>query len=360
MISRRSLLTRLAGVPLLASSALAAPVQSLRRAAAAKGIEFGTATANYELRDPDFAALLPEQAAILVAEYEMKRKALQPEQDTYDFTDADALLNYARRHRLQFRGHTLVWYAANPPWLEDAVLRSRDEKLMTGYVEKIARHYRGHMHSWDVVNEALLPQDGRADGLRNSFWLKAFGPDYIDTAFHTARAADPDARLIYNDWGCEAGAPYNDRFRALTLKFLDGLLARGVPVQGLGMQGHLSAFDAPINQRKLRDFLGEVEARGLTILITELDVDDSGGPADIALRDKAAADAVRKFMDVMLDSRALKSVLTWGLSDRYLDPPDWRQRLQGWQSRKLPYDTAMRKKPLWDALADAFVHARWR
>jgi endo-1,4-beta-xylanase len=362
MISRRALLAQLAGATILTPGATLARTSDrpLRRAAAAKGILFGTAAANYELRDHDFLKLLPRQAAILVAEYEMKRNILEPARGVYDFSASDALVEYARAYGLKFRGHTLVWYAANPHWLADAVLHSRNETLMTGYINKVARHYRGHMRSWDVVNEALLPQDERADGLRESFWLKAFGPTYIDTAFHAAHAADPHAHLVYNDWGCEAGAAYNDRFRALTLKFLDGLLARRVPIHGLGMQGHLSAFGAPIDQRKLRDFLEEVEARGLSILITEMDVDDSGGPPGVAQRDTAAADVARRFLDVMLDNRAVKTVLTWGLSDRYLDPPDWRDKLKGWKSRKLPYDIMLQKKPLWYAMEDAFALARRR
>jgi endo-1,4-beta-xylanase len=359
MITRRALLAQAAAAS-VAGPVLARTERSLRALAAAKGILFGTAAANYELRDADFATLLPQEAALLVAEYEMKRKALEPLREQYDFTDADTLVDYARGKGLRFRGHTLVWYAANPDWLAEAVLSSRDEKLLTGYIEKVAGHFRGRMDSWDVVNEALLPQDGRADGLRDNFWLKAFGPGYIDTAFHAARAADPHALLVYNDWGCEAGAAYNDRFRAVTLKMLDGMLARGTPVQGLGMQGHLSAFGVQVDQRKLRDFLAEVEARGLSILITELDVDDSGGSSDIAIRDAASADAARRFLDVMLDNRALKTVLTWGLSDRYLDPPDWRERLKGWRDRKLPYDSDLQAKPLWTAMADAFTHARPR
>src|SRR6185312_7112392 len=101
------------------------------------------------------------------------------------------------------------------------------------------------------------------------------------------------------------------------------------------------------------------EARGLAILITELDVEDTGGPSDIAVRDRAVADEARHFLDVALDSRAVKTVLTWNLSDRYVDPPDeWKLKLMNWRFRKTPYDTAMRKKPLWQALAQSFAARR--
>ena len=191
--------------------------------------------------------------------------------------------------------------------------------------------------------------------------LRRYGQSYLDIAFHAARAADPRALLVYNDFGCEQGAAKNDRFRAQTLKLLDGLLKRRVPVQALGMQAHLSAFGAKVDQKKLRAFLGEIRARGLTVLITELDVDDENGPSDFASRDRAVADEAARFLDVALDSPATKAVLTWSLSDRYLDRPDsWRLQLLSWRDRKVPYDGDMRPKPLWNALAKAFTSARRR
>jgi endo-1,4-beta-xylanase len=140
---------------------------------------------------------------------------------------------------------------------------------------------------------------------------------------------------------------------------LDGLLARRVPVDALGLQGHLWAFGDRVDQRKLRDFVQEVRARGLALLVTELDVDDSGGPSDIALRDRAVADEARRFLDVVLDCPATSAVLAWNLSDRYVDPPEgWKLKLLRWRFRKTPYDAQMRRKPLWDAMAASFAGRR--
>jgi endo-1,4-beta-xylanase len=237
----------------------------------------------------------------------------------------------------------------------------RDARLLTDYVSRLASRYRGRMHSYDVVNEALMPPDKGAGGWRPCFWLETFGPAYLDLAFYAAREADPAALLVYNDFGCEQGAPANDRFRKYTLDLLDGLLKRSVPVQGLGLQGHLAAFGAPVDQRKLRAFLGEIEARGLAVLITELDVDDEGGPGDFAVRDRAVAAEARRFLDVALDSPATRTVLTWSLSDRYLDPPQsWRLRLSGWRDRRLPYDETLQPTLLRVALTEALRTARPR
>jgi endo-1,4-beta-xylanase len=212
------------------------------------------------------------------------------------------------------------------------------------------------LHSLDVVNEALA-QDG--SGMRPSFWLQAFGPGYLDMAFHAARAANPEALLVYNDYGCEAETQACAKLRANCLTLLDGMIGRGVPVQAVGLQGHLSAFGARVDQKRLHAFVQEIEARNLAILVTELDVDDEGGSWDANLRDAAVADAAARFLDVMLDSRALKAVLTWGLTDRYADPTDsLHLKLMGWRDRKFPYDTALRPKPLRAALARAFSGRR--
>jgi endo-1,4-beta-xylanase len=338
----------------------AAQNASLKTIAQARGVTFGTAAATYQLADATFAPLLASQAAQLVPEYEMKRDALEPQPGRYDFSALDQLFAFAGRNRLSMRGHTLVWYYSNPPWLKPALEARRDERLLTDHIQTVMRRYR--MVSVDVVNEALQPPNEapvRADGLRPSLWLDAFGPGYIDLAFHAARAADPTTMLVYNEWGFEQGGPENDRFRATTLRFLDGLLKRGTPIDALGIQGHLFAFGTRVDQNKLARFLQEIRDRGLAILVTELDVDDTGGPTGIAARDQAVADEARRFLDVVLDCPATRAVLTWSLSDRYVDPPDdWKLKLLGWRFRKTPYDAQFRPKPLRDAIAQAFAARR--
>ncbi len=363
MPSRRSFLKRagLAGMAgLLAAPSHAGLLRaslsddqsaSLRAIAAQRGVVYGSAVTSYELRDPVFAACLAREAGVLVAEYEMKRGVIEENRDRYDFSGLDNLLAFAQAHGMAFRGHPLVWHHRNPDWLEPAVLAERDSALNTGYIEAVMRHGKGRIHSWDVVNEAIAPEDGRPDNLRNTFWLQAFGPSYIDAAFHAARAADPTTQLVYNDWGCENSGDKHDRFRAATLNFLEGALSRGVPIDGLGLQGHLQAFGPPIDQKKLRDFLAKVQQMGLKILVTEHDVDDSGGPSDIAARDQAVAESSKRFLEVVLDNSATEAVLTWGLSDRFLKPSGWRETLSGYSPRTLPLDGDMQRTPMWRAMA---------
>ena len=266
-----------AGASALAFPAAAQDMRSLKAIAAARNFIFGTAAASYELKDADFAPILTREAAQLVPEYEMKRRALETKPGVYDFADLDALFAFAAKNHMSMRGHTLCWYYANPPWLAQTLAAKRDEKLLTHHIQTVLQRYR--MDSVDVVNEALAPPGTatRVDGFRPSIWLDAFGPGYIDMAFHAARAADPKVKLVYNDWGFEQGAAENDRFRATTLRLLDGMLKRKTPIDALGIQGHLSAFGNKVDPRKLRAFLQEIRDRGLILLITELDVDDTGG-----------------------------------------------------------------------------------
>ncbi len=361
MFTKRAALSQMAAA-LMAAASVPALAQlhpsvletgtSLRTLAARRHLIYGCAANTFQLRESNFAAALAREAGMLVAEYEMKRKFIENKRSNYDFRAGDALFEFASARGMTFRGHTLVWHRNNPTWLEDTMTDSRDAKLLSSYIESVAGHYKDKIHSWDVVNEAISPEDGRADGLRESFWLKALGPSYIDLAFHTARQADPAAILVYNDQGCEVGALENDSFRAAILKFLKRALVRGVPIDALGMQGHLRAYGSQVDQKKLHAFLDEVKSLGLRILVTEHDVSDEGGPPDIAARDRAVADASRRFLDVVLDNSATIAVLTWGISDRYLNGGFF-----GPKPRALPLDVELRRKPMWQAIASAFAGA---
>jgi endo-1,4-beta-xylanase len=355
MLTRRSVLGGVAAGWLASSGHAAGYEAPLRHRAAQRGLFYGSAAGSYQLNDVDVRQALALEANMLVPEYELKRLIVEPQPGQFDYSGADALMTFAGAHGMKMRGHTLVWYAANPPWLDGAVLAAPDETILTDYIDAVAGRYRGRIHSWDVVNEAIFPDNGRSDGLRHCFWLERFGPAYIDLAYQAAKQADPDALLVYNDWGCEGGEPWNDRFRAATLKFLTNTLGRGIPIEALGLQGHLSAFGPGVDQRKLRTFLDQVRAMGLRILVTEHDVDDSGGPSDIALRDRAVADASARFLNVVLDNDATLAVLTWGLTDRYLKAPGGlRATLSGYTPRKLPLDANLKRKPMWSAIARAF------
>jgi endo-1,4-beta-xylanase len=258
------------------------------------------------------------------------------------------------------RGHTLVWYAANPPWLEAALPRAnpRDrEELLGGYIRAAMRRYAGRIGEWDVVNEPVEPNQGRRDGMRaKNIWGQAFGDRYIDLAFHIAREADPKARLFLTDFGLEHASRRCAARRDAILRLLEGALSRGVPIDALGIQGHLKPFREPFDERTFADFLDRVRGMGLGIAITEFDIADRGGPQAIEPRDAQVAAVGKAFLDVALDNPATSSVLSWGLSDRYSwlsTYPEYRWP-DGKPSRGLPLDADLRRKRLWAAMAAAF------
>lgn len=364
LMRRREFVGGLAAAALLASQAGAAETRPspggegapLRERAARKGLFYGVATKTRLFSDVPFLEAVAREAGMLVPEWETKRNAIEKVRGVLDFSAAERLFAFTREHGMAFRGHTLLWHQSNPDWLEGALTESPDERLLTDYVTAVAAHFRGRVHSWDVINEAVNPASGREDGLRPTAWLKAFGPRYLDLAFHAARAGDPDVLLVYNDYDLEwALPPYEARRRAV-LRMLEGLKARGVPVGGLGLQAHLRAFGRTFDATILKGFLAEVAAMGLKILITELDVADRGGPSDPARRDQAVADMAERFLDVALDQRETVGVLTWGLTDRYtwLASREWSRWPDGQPPRVLPLDADLRRKPMWEALARAF------
>lgn len=347
--------------PIQPSAAQVGGTAGLAAHARKSGRYFGAAIKSRQLReDPDFTAAVARECDMVVQEYELKRGTTEPKPGKYDFSGADQIIAFAQQHGMRARGHALVWYAAQPPWLEPALKaagRAERETLMTSYIDTAMRRYAGKIREWDVVNEAIEPNDGRADGMRaKSMWMDALGEDYIDIAFHHAREVDPRPMRFLTDFGIEHDSPRCERRRTALLKLLDRLMARNVPVDAVGIQGHLKPYREGFNQALFARFLEQLSGYGLALSITEFDVADRGGPPNPDKRDKEVASVAKAFLDVALDNPAMRSVLCWGLSDRY----SWLSNFKDYKwpdgqlSRGLPLDGGMRRKPLWDAIAAAF------
>ncbi|MGL5924759.1 endo-1,4-beta-xylanase [Chroococcidiopsis sp.] len=344
---------------LLADTDAAIENASLREWAAAKGLIYGAATQEHMLlSNPQFASSFVRECAMLVPEDELKWKSLRPSPNRFDFTRSDRLAQFASTHNLLFRGHTLLWHARLPSWFKSTVNHRNARQIMLEHITKVAGHYAGRMHSWDVVNEAVFPQDGRSDGLRNTPWLKFLGSDYLDIAFRAAFAADPQALLVYNDYGMEYDTPKDEAKRTAVLKLLERLRSQGTPVQALGIQAHLWGGETRFNPTKLRAFLKDVADLGLKITISELDVADKHLPSDINLRDRLVAGIYQDYLSVVLNEPAVIAVITWGLSDRYTWLSQTQSRPDGRSLRPLPLDADMRRKEAWKAIARAFKQAK--
>ncbi|AMK18237.1 MULTISPECIES: endo-1,4-beta-xylanase [Sphingobium] len=328
------------------------------------GRHFGAAVKSRLLReDTAFREAVVRECDVVVQEYELKRGTTEPKPGKYDFSGADQIIDFAQEHGMSARGHALVWYAANPPWLEPALNAANGkarQQLMTSYIDVAMRRYAGRISEWDVVNEAVEPNEGRADGMRmGSMWMKALGEHYIDIAFHKARDTDEQAMLFLTDFGLEHDSPRCERRRTALLKLLDRLMGRGVPIDAVGIQGHLKPYKERFNERQFAEFLRTLSGYGLKLSITEFDVADRGGPPSPDKRDREVASMAKAFLDVALDNPAMESILCWGLSDRYSwlsNFPEYKWP-DGQLSRGLPLDAKMGRKPLWDAIAAAFDSA---
>lgn len=353
--------------PLLAGPASATATGTLAEKAAKRGLFFGCAVAWNRLgKDRAFADLVSNEVSMLVHEGELKRGNIERNRGRISFAAPTPVFNFAQRNSLKVRGHALCWHEANPAWLPQALEETtgeQREKLLTDYVDKVARNYAGQLHSWDVVNEVIDPLDSAPNGMRaKSIWYNAFGEDYIDLAFHAARQADSETPLYLNELNLESLERWAGDRRTAVLKLLERLKKRNVPIDGFGIQGHLKPYRDPFSQKIFANFLKELQNFDLDIIITEFDVADIDGPRDPVRRDKEIAQHASEFLDVCLSFPTVKGVLTWGLSDRY----SWLSSYKSYKwpdgqlSRVLPYDENLEKKPMWQAIADSFDKAPLR
>ncbi len=301
--------------------------------------------------------LVSDQYAILVPEGELKWRALRPTSDTYDFSASDALFAFAAAHKMQVRGHTLLWHNSVPDWLAANPSSYDVRQLLVEHIHTVMGRYRGRVHSWDVVNEAILPADGQPGGLRKSFWYDAIGPDYIDLAFRTASEADPHAKLTYNDYGVEYDSDDNAARRRDILALIRGMQARKVPLNAVGIQSHIHAASPNAIGSGLADYIDAIRAMGLEVYLTELDVNEDDVPYDdVGRRDQAVADTYHQFLHVALANPAVKALLTWGVSDRRTwlnDGPTHHRKQPNRPQRSLPFDPEYRPTPAFFAIRES-------
>ena len=366
MISRRSFLAAAsAGALCRPAFAASQPEPPLRDIAAARGLLYGSYLDWWDFQaQRDYEALAARECGVMVSS-RMDWDHLAPGPTATRFEEVDQDDDWARSHDMKFRGHALVWGERAPPWFAALPDRAAAVAALEKHISEVCRHFAGRMQSWDVVNEAILVGAGRPDKLRPQVFLDKIGPDYLDIAFRAARAADPDAKLVYNDFGVEFSSPDQLDKRQVLLDLLDGFRQRGTPIDAVGLQSHLSIADmARFDDAGFARFLDELAARGLEVMLTELDCIDKGAPSDIAARDAAVAAAYKHYLDVALASRAVTVVINWGLSDRSSwvisggDP--LAKRTDGLRPRPLPFDTELRPKPAYFAIAGALRHAPQR
>ncbi|MEV6037667.1 endo-1,4-beta-xylanase [Nonomuraea sp. NPDC052116] len=313
----------------------------LRTHAAAKGKFIGAALATGPLANESaYRNIAATEFSQVTAENAMKWDSTEPSQGQFNFSGADAIVNFATQNNQQVHGHTLVWHNQTPGWVQ-GLSATAMRSAMQNHISQVVGHYAGNptVVSWDVVNEVF----DDSGNLRTSFWYNTLGQSYIADAFRAARAADPDARLCINDYNTEG---INAKSTAI-YNLVSSLRQQGVPVDCVGFQTHLAIqYGFPNDfQQNLQRFA----ALGVQVRITELDV-RMVMPRD-ATKDATQATYYRNVVNACLAVTACAGVTIWGFTDKYSWVPD---TFSG-QGAALIYDESYQQKPSYTAVHDALA-----
>jgi len=288
----------------------------------------------------------------------MKFVRIQPEENKWDWQEADLIANYARKNKLALRGHTIVWHNQAPDWLfldgNETVSKNKLFKRLEDHIAKITERYNDAVYSWDVVNEAIDVDKGDENNFRLSKWYEICGKEVFEFAFKLMRQACPKAKLFYNDYNNESGAKLE-----ASLRYLSSLLDAGVPIDGIGIQGHWY-FNFP-DQKTLRNALKKYSALGLNIELTEVDVslykwDEAREKSEFftARPEKRILEQAKRYMEIFkiaADFPAVKNITMWGIADSYT----WLDHfpVAGRKNWPLLFDEQFKEKPVVDKLIKA-------
>jgi endo-1,4-beta-xylanase len=329
----------------------------------------GMALSAADIRDPAAVALAARHIGIATAENALKMAPVQPREGVFAFADGDAFVDLCRERGWRAVGHALVWHQQAPEWIfrgPDGAAAGRDLLLarMRAHIAVVAGRYAGRIEAWDVVNEALADGDG-AEDLRDSPWSRACGPDFIVEAFRAAAAADPGARLFYNDYNIES-----EPKRSRAVRLVRRLRAAGVRIDGIGIQGHWGLEWPPVAH--IDEAVRAFAAEGLEVHISELDIGvipQRAAGADLDARAATGADPWRDglpaavaeaqarrygeiFRCLVANADRIGHVTFWNVYDGRSWLNDWPVR--GRTDHPLLFDRALAPKPaFWAVVAAA-------
>ncbi|WP_406716373.1 endo-1,4-beta-xylanase [Streptomyces althioticus] len=293
------------------------------RAAAPEGFVIGTAVAGgghhleQDYPDPftydkEYRKVLGREFSSVSPENQMKWDYVHPERDRYDFKQADAIVEFARKNHQVVRGHTLLWHSQNPAWLEEGDFTKAELRgILREHITKVVGRYKGKIQQWDVANEIFDDQGNLRT--QENIWIRELGPEIVADAFRWAHKADPKAKLFFNDFNVESVNAKSDAYYAL----VKDLLKQRVPVHGFSVQGHLSTrYGFPGD---LADNLHRFDALGLETAVTELDVrmDVPEGSLPTPAQEKQQAEYYQRMLEACLDVEGCNSFTIWGFTDKY-------------------------------------------
>jgi endo-1,4-beta-xylanase len=329
--------------------AAAVPERSLRQMAIGSGILVGAAVRPGQLSEPAYAATLAREFNMLEPEDALKWEVVHPAPQTFDFSQADQIVDFANRHGMKVRGHTLVWHRQNPKWLTDGKFTSTElAEILQQHIKTVVGHYRGQIFAWDVVNEAF--DEIHPGELRSTIWRDqpGIGPpqssySYIERCLRWTHEADPQALLFYNEAEAETINAKSDAIYAMVRDFRQ----RDVPIDGVGFQMHIANLRADV--ASISANINRFTALGMQVQITEMDVAlpvDANGKAR-AEDLQRQADLYRAIATACVSHPGCTAIQTWGFTDKYSWIGSHSKQTQG---AALLFDRNYRAKPAYEAL----------
>jgi endo-1,4-beta-xylanase len=311
--------------------------------------------------DPKAVSIAEKHYNTITAEDVMKWAVIHPELNTYNFEAADRFIEFGQKNKMFIIGHTLIWQNQIPEWAfvdTSNKLLTRDAMLarMKDHIFTVVGRYKGKVHGWDVVNEALSDEGG----FQKTKWLETIGEEYISKAFEYAHEADPDAELYYNDFSLDKPAK-----RDAAVRLVRKLQSKGIRIDGVGIQGHWG-MDYPTKEH-LCAFIDSIAACGVKVMVTELDIDVLPNPfnykgADIntradlreefnpypnSLPDSAQQKLADRYADLfsqlLAHQNTVSRVTFWGVYDKTSWLNDWP--ITGRTSYPLLFDRNYQPKP---------------
>ncbi|HVM92783.1 MAG TPA: endo-1,4-beta-xylanase [Terriglobales bacterium] len=336
------------------------PNRTLREAADHAHILIGAAARPYCLSEPAYAATLDREFNMLEPEDALKWETLRPDPQTFDFHQADQLVDFAQRHNMKVRGHTLVWHRQNPKWLTGGNYTPEQlSKFLETHIKTVVGHYKGKIFAWDVANEAF-DEGPRTGEPRQTIWsgaLSQLAPRnsqlaYLAQAFRWAHEADSAALLFYNEAEADELNKKSDAVYVMVRDFK----RQGIPIDGVGLQMHIEKTP---NIASISANIARFTALGVQVHITELDVslpvdgDGDAMPADL----EKQAETYRQIAKACLSHPGCTAIQTWGFTDKYSWIGSHSKKTRG---AALPFDHNYHPKPAYQALRDALHRAQNR
>ena len=319
----------------------------------------GVAVNQRNVSNPDQIALIKKEFNSITAENDMKPGEIHPKEGVWNWERADKIANFCRENGIKLRGHCLCWHSQFADWMftdskGKPVKKEVFYERLREHIHAVVNRYKDIVYAWDVVNEAMA-DDGRSwpgreqSPYRQSRHFQLCGDEFIAKAFQFAREADPNALLFYNDYSC-VDEGKRERIYNMVKKMKDA----GVPIDGIGMQGHYNIYFP--SEEQLEKAIVRFKELVNHIHITELDLrmnQEMGGQLQGFSRGEAKpvpgymstlqTDQYARLFKVFRKHKDVIDCVTfWNLGDR----DSWL----GVNNHPLPFDENYRPKACYRAI----------